>query len=160
MAVTRRALNAARRSGLHELAGEAHHHLFHVWADLGDLRRAYEHARSARELFGEAHHLLYRLAADLGRVTAKVGTPAESGGAVASQAGWILLANKELPNAVRYAAAIDLAHAARTGGDLRAFTWAKRVVLELAPRAEYADVVERMGTLWPDGEAPPMDRAS
>jgi hypothetical protein len=81
-------------------------------------------------------------------------------GAVAWRAAWGLLANEELPDAVRYLAAIDLAHAARTGGDLRAFRAAKRVVLRLAPQAEYADVVQRMGMLWPDDEAPPMGRAS
>ncbi|WP_420125277.1 hypothetical protein [Longimicrobium sp.] len=81
-------------------------------------------------------------------------------GSVAWRAAWVLLGNKELPDAVRCAAALDLAHAARTVGDLRAFRAARRAVLVLAPQAEYPAVAERMAELWPDIERPQMDRAS
>jgi len=74
-AVMERALNAARRWRLRPLAGEAHHQIFHVWADQGDLRRAYEHAKSARTCYGDAHPLLIRLAADLGVLSVKIGRP-------------------------------------------------------------------------------------
>lgn len=89
---------------------------------------------------------------------------AESGhpqaGAGAWRAAWVLLGDEELPEAVRYAAALDLAHAARKGGDLRAFKAAKRAVLGLAPQAEFPAVAERMAKLWPEGESPRMERAS
>jgi hypothetical protein len=82
-------------------------------------------------------------------------------GAVSWRAAWVLLGNRELPDAVRYAAALDLAHAARIGGDLRSFRAARRAVLGLAPQAEFPAVVEQMTKLWPDSESPrPMDRAS
>lgn len=74
-AVMERALNAARRQRLRQLAGEAHHDLFHVWVGLRDLRRAYEHASSARSCYADAHQHLVRLAADLGILSIKVGTP-------------------------------------------------------------------------------------
>lgn len=77
-AVMERALIAARRWRLRPLAGEAHHEIFHLWADLGDLRRAYEHAKSARTCYGDAHPLLIRLAADLGVLSVKVGAPARA----------------------------------------------------------------------------------
>lgn len=83
-------------------------------------------------------------------------------GAVSWTAAWVLLRNTEIPEGVRYAAALDLAHAARIGGDLRAFRAARRTVLVLAPHAEFPAVAERMAQLWPDGESPQMrrDRAS
>lgn len=81
-------------------------------------------------------------------------------GSMAWRAAWVLLGNRELPDAVRCAAAVDLAHAARIGGDLRAFRAARRAVLGLAPQAEFPAVAERMAALWPDGEASRMDRAS
>jgi hypothetical protein len=81
-------------------------------------------------------------------------------GSVAWQAAWVLLGNRELPDAPRYVAAIDLAHAARARGDLGAFQAARRAVLGLAPKAEYAAAVERMAKLWPDEEILPMDTPS
>lgn len=74
-AVMERGLNAARRWRLHQLAGEAHHDLFHVWADLGNLRQAYEHASAARACYTQSPDHLFRLAADLGILSIKVGAP-------------------------------------------------------------------------------------
>lgn len=83
-------------------------------------------------------------------------------GVTASSAAWTLLGDDGINERVRYAAAVDLAHAARVAGDLAAFTRAKRLVLRLASEAEFPDAAERMATLWPDGDdpAPPMERAS
>lgn len=71
-----------------------------------------------------------------------------------------MLVNAELPDAVRYAAALDFAHAARPVGDLRAFRAARRAVLVLAPQAEFPAFAEHMAELWPNADHPQMDRAS
>jgi hypothetical protein len=92
------------------------------------------------------------------RAQAMPGRP--NSGNVSWRAAWVLLGHTELPDAVRYAAALDLAHAARIGGDLRAFRAARRAVLGLAPQTEYPAVAERMAELWPDGESPRTGRAS
>lgn len=83
-------------------------------------------------------------------------------GVTAASAAWALLGDDRINERVRYAAAVDLAHAARVAGDLPAFTRAKRLVLRLASQAEFPDAVERMATLWPDGDDPAsvMERAS
>ena len=73
-AVIDRALNAARRWRLRQLAGEAHHDLLHVWVDAGDLRRAYEHARNAELHYRAApKQLLARLAGDIATLWLRVG---------------------------------------------------------------------------------------
>ena len=79
-AVMERALKAALRWRLRDLAGEAHHHLFYVWTGFGNLRRAYEHAASARKHYGEGHPLLGRLTADVDAVQALAQTLRSSGG--------------------------------------------------------------------------------
>jgi hypothetical protein len=72
-AVMERALKAALRWRLRQLAGEAHHDLFHVWAPL-DLRVAYEHARSAEVNYRSApKELLARLAGDVATIWVRVG---------------------------------------------------------------------------------------
>lgn len=72
-AVMQRALKAAGRWRLRQLAGEAHHDLFHVWAPL-DLRLAYEHARSAEANYrGAPKELLARLAGDVATIWVRVG---------------------------------------------------------------------------------------
>lgn len=81
-------------------------------------------------------------------------------GSAAARAAWALLEDETIEAGVRYAAAMDLAHAARRAGDLPAFNRAKRLVLRLAPQAEFPDVAARIATLWPEGEAPRMDKAS
>jgi tetratricopeptide (TPR) repeat protein len=81
-------------------------------------------------------------------------------GRSAARAAWVLLADDSIPDPVRYSAAVDLAHAARVAGHLAGFQRAKRVVLRLAPRAEFAAVAARMAKLWPDGEPPAMERAT
>jgi hypothetical protein len=85
----------------------------------------------------------------------------QSGGA-AVRAAWALMADEGIPEPVRYAAAVDLAYAARAAGTLSAFQRAKRAVLRFAPQADYPDAAERMATLWPNGDdpPPPMERAS
>ena len=72
-AVFERALKSAMRWRLRELAGAAHHDLFHVFADLGDLRRAYDHARNAQINYGGAQHYLTRLAGDIATLWLRVG---------------------------------------------------------------------------------------
>jgi tetratricopeptide (TPR) repeat protein len=76
---------------------------------------------------------------------------AESGhpysGSVAWRAAWVLLRHEELPDVARYVAAMDLAHAARASGDLRAFRAARRAALRLAPQGEYSAAAERMDKL-------------
>lgn len=86
------------------------------------------------------------------RARAEPGHPAT--GRVATCAAWGLMADEGIPEAVRYAAAVDLAHAARVSGHLRAFQRAKRAVLVFAPQAEFAGVADRMAKLWPDGASP------
>jgi hypothetical protein len=82
-------------------------------------------------------------------------------GSTAAQAAWALLEDGGLPEAVRYTAAVDLAHAARTAGDLPAFTRARRLVLRLASHTEFPAVAERMAKLWPNGDDPgALERAS
>jgi tetratricopeptide (TPR) repeat protein len=81
------------------------------------------------------------------RVRATLGQHPRSGNA-SWRAAWVLLGNEELPDAVRCAAAVDLAHAARKGGDLRSFRAARRVALGLAPQAEFPAVAERLAKLW------------
>ncbi|HEX2076340.1 MAG TPA: tetratricopeptide repeat protein [Longimicrobium sp.] len=73
-----------------------------------------------------------------------------------------LVADESIPDAVRFAAALDLAHAARASGDLVAFTRAKGAVLRLAPAESFAAVAGEVAQLWPDGrhDAPRLDRAS
>lgn len=73
-ATMERALRTARRWRLRELIGCAHHDLIAVWAEMGDLRRAYEHARNAQEHY-ESPTLLIRLAADVATLWARVGAP-------------------------------------------------------------------------------------
>jgi hypothetical protein len=83
----------------------------------------------------------------------------QSGGA-AVRAAWVLMADDGIAEEVRYAAAVDLAHAARVAGNLAAFKRAKRSVFRFAPQADFADMAERMAKLWPEGESPRMERAS
>jgi hypothetical protein len=73
-AVTERALLAATRWRLRQLAGEAHHDLFHIWADAGDLRQAYDHVEHAENCYrGGSNQLLARLAGDIATLWVKVG---------------------------------------------------------------------------------------
>jgi tetratricopeptide (TPR) repeat protein len=68
----------------------------------------------------------------------------------ATGAAWALMADDGIAEAVRYAAAVDLAHAARVVGNLAEFGRAKRAVLRFAPQADFGNVSERMGKLWPE----------
>lgn len=69
-------------------------------------------------------------------------------------------AREGIPEAVRYAAAVDLAHAARVAGNLDAFRRAKRAVLRFATQADWGDVAERMAKLWPEDAPGRVGRAS
>ena len=72
-AVMERGLRAATRWRLRQLAGEAHHDLFHVLAPI-DLRQAYQHARSAEVKYRDAPpELLARLAGDVATIWVRVG---------------------------------------------------------------------------------------
>jgi tetratricopeptide (TPR) repeat protein len=81
-------------------------------------------------------------------------------GATAARAAWALLRDEGIAEAVRFGAAVDLAHAAHVAGDLHAFTQATRAVLRLAPQAAFPDVAAQMAKLRPEGENPSLDRAS
>jgi hypothetical protein len=73
-AVTERALRAARRWRMRQLAGEAHHDLFHLMVDAGDLRHAYDHAKHAELNYrGASINLLARLAGDIATLWVKMG---------------------------------------------------------------------------------------
>lgn len=63
--VVQRALQGARRWRFRDLEGVAHQDLFHICAETGEIRKAYNHAESARTAYGEAEEYLGRLAADL-----------------------------------------------------------------------------------------------
>jgi tetratricopeptide (TPR) repeat protein len=77
----------------------------------------------------------------------------------ATAAAWGLMDDAGIPDDVRFAAALDLAHAARLAGDLVAFMRAKRAVLTLAPASTYPTVAAEVAELWPEGEpAPTMER--
>lgn len=78
----------------------------------------------------------------------------------AARAAWTLLEDEAIEDAVRYAAAMDLVHAGLKAGDPWTFNRAKRVVLRLAPQAEFPDVAERMAKLWPHDHVPLLERAS
>jgi hypothetical protein len=66
-----------------------------------------------------------------------------------------------IPEAVRYAAAMDLAYAARVAGDLAAFERAKRAVLRFAPQADFPAAAARMAVLWRERDSPGrVERAS
>lgn len=81
------------------------------------------------------------------------------------RAAWELLADDRIADDARCNAAIDLAHAARSAGDLVAFDRAKRMALRVAPGARFPSVVRMLGEVWPEGrtpgrEAPALDRRS
>ncbi len=62
-----RALRHSERNRLREIAAASHHHLFHVATELGRLREAYAHVRSALGLYGKNQARLRDLAFDVGR---------------------------------------------------------------------------------------------
>ncbi|MBW3572576.1 MAG: hypothetical protein KY467_15850 [Gemmatimonadetes bacterium] len=96
-------------------------------------------------------------------LTARARADAEhpQSGAAAAGAAWALMGDEGIGEAVRYAAAVDLAHAARVAANFPAFERAKRTVLRLAPQADFADAAERMAKLWPEGgHASTLERAS
>jgi hypothetical protein len=80
----------------------------------------------------------------------------------AASVAWRMMDNEGIDDALRLAAALDLAHAARTGCNLAAFTRASRAVLTLAPRATYPALAAEVATLWPVGGPEPavFERAS
>ncbi|WP_420129261.1 tetratricopeptide repeat protein [Longimicrobium sp.] len=128
------------------------------WTDMGEPARA----RSAlRRLVPALVNMppANRLAvlALTARARAEAGNPRT--GATAAGAAWALLQDEMGSGAVRYAAAVDLAHAARVAGDLPAFTRAKRMALRLASREAFPEAAERMAKLWPDGDES-LERAS
>lgn len=142
-------------------AGDLLLDLARFWTDMGEPARA----RSALRRLVPAL-LNMPPAAQLATLALTARARAEwrdlQAGVTAASAAWALLGDQGINERVRYAAAVDLAHAARVAGDLPAFTRAKRLVLRLASQAEFPDAAQRMATLWPDGDdpAPPMERAS
>jgi hypothetical protein len=140
-------------------AGDILLDLARFWTDVGETGRARGALRRlvpALLTMEPARQLaVFALTA---RAQAMPGRP--NSGSVSWRAAWVLLGHKELPDAVRYAAALDLAHAAWIGGDLRAFRAARRTALGLAPQAEFPSAAAAMAKLWPDSESPRMVRGS
>jgi tetratricopeptide (TPR) repeat protein len=68
-----RALRTAERNRLRPLAGVAHHHLFYLSGETGQLRQAYMHARAALETYGTTHPRFKFLVADVGRFWINLG---------------------------------------------------------------------------------------
>lgn len=135
--------------------------LARFWTDTGDQARA---RAALRRLVPALLNMspAGQLAAFALTVRARVEWGNLRTGSTAARAAWTLLEDGGITEAVRYAAAEDLAHAARMAGDLPAFTRAKRLVLRLASQTEFPAVAERMAKLWPNGDdpGPPMERAS
>lgn len=134
--------------------------LCRFWTDVGEPARA----RSALRRLVPAL-LTMPPAAQLAALALTARARAEWGdvraGVTAARAAWALLGDEGINERARYAAAVDLAHAARVAGDLPAFARAKRLVLRLASQAGFTDAAERMAKLWPDGDDPaPLERAS
>ena len=77
-AVMLRALRTAVRNRFQELAGVAHHHLFHLTTEAGRLGEAYDHARRALAAYGTENPKLPGLAADVGRFWLHVGHSARA----------------------------------------------------------------------------------
>lgn len=77
-AMYERALKGAKRWRLRTLEGAAHHDLFHVCVDAGEIRHAYEHANSARVAYGKLESYLLRLAADLASLWVHLGNYARA----------------------------------------------------------------------------------
>jgi tetratricopeptide (TPR) repeat protein len=77
-AVMMRALRTAERHRFRELAGVAHHHLFHLTTEAGRLNEAYEHARRALSAYGRESPKLPGLASDVGRFWLHMGQSARA----------------------------------------------------------------------------------
>ncbi|HEX6369901.1 MAG TPA: hypothetical protein VF006_13360 [Longimicrobium sp.] len=73
----------------------------------------------------------------------------------AALVAWGMMDDPGIPDTVRFAAALDLAHGARIAGDLHAFTRAKAAVLRLAPHDAFPAVAAQVAEMWPDGVAEP-----
>lgn len=95
------------------------------------------------------------------RARARWGNPPTE--TTAARTALALLDDEGITDGVRYAAAVDLAHAARIAGDVPALLRARRTALHLAPQAEFPALAERMGQ-WLTGQAcelpARMERAS
>ena len=135
--------------------------LARFWTDIGEPGRARAALRCLWPSLARQPRAAQLAAAGLAaRARAEPGNPLK--GRVAARTAWKLMGDVEIAESVRFAAALDLAHSARTAGDLAAFTAAKRAVLLLAPHAGFPGAATEMAALWPDGDlpAPPMERAS
>lgn len=78
----------------------------------------------------------------------------------AADAAWRMMRDEEIADDARFAAALDLAHAARITGDRVRFTRAKQAVLRLAPQADFPAIARTMAEVWPEGADLPIKRAS
>ena len=67
LAVMGRALRTARHYRMRGMEGAVRHHLFGLEAERGDLREAYEHARTAGVVYGSSHPQLPGLVHDIAR---------------------------------------------------------------------------------------------
>jgi hypothetical protein len=135
--------------------------LARFWTDQGEAARA----RSALRRLAPSRGLLpsdqLASAALAARAFAAPGSWRKGLASAAAAVAWRMMDNPAIADAVRLAAALDLAHGARTACDLVAFTRAKRAILTLAPQATYPALAAEVAELWPVGEpAPKMERAS
>jgi hypothetical protein len=137
--------------------------LARFWTDQGQPDRA----RSALRWLAPARGLLVPAeqlasAALAARAFAVPGSRRKGLATAAAAVAWGMMEDAGIAEGVRFAAALDLAHAARIACDLVAFTRAKRAVLTLAPQATYPAVAAKVADLWPVGEKPTrnMGRAS
>lgn len=77
-----------------------------------------------------------------------------------ARAAWGLMTDEDIPEHVRCAAAVDLAHAACIAGNLRAFRRARQAVLRFTTQDAFPAAATAMARLWPPGGPSPDQRAS
>jgi len=138
--------------------------LARFWMDLGDVARA----RAALRRLAPSRALLSppdRLASEalVARAFAVRGSRRNEIAAGAAAIAWGMMGEEGLADEVRLAAALDLAHGARTAGDGSAFARAKRAILTLAPQSAYPLLAAEIARLWPPDETRrirSMERAS
>lgn len=129
--------------------------LARFWTDADELGRARAALRRiAPTILAQAD--AYRLSAGALIARAFSGRDARgrkfeppTGRTAAIQNAWRFLQVDRIPEGTRFAAAIDLAHAAQRESNREAFDRAKREVLRTAPAEMYEDATRKLAALWP-----------
>lgn len=128
--------------------------LARFWIDRGAMdqaRAALRRLAPARAHLSIGNRLLY------GALVARAFAETDVGySAAAATEVWRLVLDDALREDVRLTAALDIAHAARTVGDLVAFTRAKRAILRLAPKESFPHLSAAVAKLWPEGQPAPL----